>query len=62
MAVRNKSTKLVPVNTRLMASDIQELKRIAVEQGIPWQVELRMTVHRALKGQRREITILKEQP
>lgn len=56
------SKRLVSVHTRLFDGDIRELKRIAAEQGIPWQIELRMTVHRALKGQHREITILKEQP
>jgi predicted DNA binding CopG/RHH family protein len=53
---------LVPVNTRLYADDLALLKRIAAERRIPYQIELRQLVHRALKGEKREILMLKEEP
>ena len=53
--------KLHPVNTRLFADDVKQLQRIAETQGIPWQVELRLLVRRALKGERRDVVMLKEQ-
>lgn len=53
--------KLVQVNARFFAEDVDLLKQISQESGIPWQVELRLLVRRALKGERREIVVLKEQ-
>lgn len=61
MATKRKA-KLLPVNVRLFSEDVAEIKQIAEEQGGSWQVELRMTVRRALRGQRREVTIIKDQP
>jgi len=62
MATKRKAaaTKLTPVNVRLFSEDVEEIKQIAEEQGGSWQVELRMTVRRALRGQRREVTIIAE--
>lgn len=45
---------------RLFAHDVDQLKRIALERGIPWPIELRLLVRNALKGQRNEVVILKE--
>jgi hypothetical protein len=53
--------KLRDVHTKLFSDDVAELQRIASAQRSKWQVELRQLVHRALKGERREITVLKEQ-
>lgn len=52
--------KLVVVNTRLFADDVQQLRRIAAERGIPYQTELRLLVRRALRGERREVLMLKD--
>lgn len=57
----NNRPKLTPVNTRLFADDVKAIKEIAAEQGLPWQVELRLLVRRALKGEKREVVLLKEQ-
>jgi hypothetical protein len=51
---------LTPVNTRLFAADVTLIKKIAAERGIPWQIELRLLVRRALKGETREVVMLKE--
>lgn len=48
---------LVQVNTRLFHTDIEEIKRRAEEKAIPWQVELRGLLRRAL--QEEKIQILK---
>ncbi len=53
--------KLVDVHARLFPDDVRELKRIAEEHRMPWQIELRQLIHRALNGERREVVILKEQ-
>ena len=53
--------KLQAVYTRLFADDIAEIKRIAAETALPWQIELRQLVRRALRGERREVIILKDQ-
>ncbi len=53
--------KLLEVHTRLFADDVELLKRVAAERRTPWPMELRLLVHRALKGERQEILILKEQ-
>jgi hypothetical protein len=52
---------LKEVHTRLFRQDVAMLKRVAKERGSQWQVELRQLVHRALKGERREIVVLKDQ-
>lgn len=53
--------KLIDVHARLFPDDVRELKRIAAERRMPWQIELRQLVHRALSGERREVVVLKEQ-
>lgn len=53
---------IVEVHARLFSEDIDQLKKIAEEHGSSWQFELRLLVRSALRGGRREITILKEQP
>jgi hypothetical protein len=39
---------------------VKQIKQIATEKGLPWQIELRLLVRRALKGDRREVLMLKE--
>lgn len=51
---------LLPVSVRLFSSDVEQIKAIAFERGVPWQIELRMLIRRSLKGERREVVILKE--
>jgi hypothetical protein len=51
---------LVGVHTRFFKSDVAEIQRIAAEKGLPWQIELRLVVRRALKGERREVLVLSE--
>lgn len=53
---------LKPVNARLFEKDVRLIKRIAAQKGLPWQVELRLLVRRSLRGETREITVLKERP
>lgn len=60
--IASKKQVLVSVNTRLFFEDIEFLKRAAAEQGLPWQIELRLLVHRAVKGEQRDVLVLKEQP
>jgi len=40
---------LVQVNTRLRKEDVVEIKRRALEAGVPWQALLRVIVSHALK-------------
>lgn len=54
--------KLVQVNARFFQNDVREIHRIADERCTPWQVELRLLVRRALRGDRREVVVLKEKP
>lgn len=54
--------KLRDVHVKLFPDDVAELIRISQARRSKWQVELRQLVHRALKGERREIAILKEAP
>ncbi len=49
------------VHARLFSDDVAQLKRLAAERGIPWHVELRLLVRRALKGEHREVLVLKDQ-
>lgn len=53
---------LVPIHIRIFADDLALLKRIAAERRTPYQTELRLLIHRALKGERRDVVLLKEQP
>jgi predicted DNA binding CopG/RHH family protein len=54
--------KLTTVTTRLFTDDVEELKRRAAIEFTPWQVSLRLLVRRALRGERKEIAVLSEQP
>ena len=47
-------------NVRLFQKDIELVKRIAAKQGLPWQIEFRLLVHRALKGESRSVLVLTE--
>lgn len=55
-----KSNKLAIVHVRLFAADVATIKKIASQSGNPYQLELRQLVRRALKGELREVLILKE--
>ena len=50
------ASRFVRVNTRLFTEDVEEVKRLALASGVPWQIELRSLLHRALKE--REVPIL----
>lgn len=52
--------KLQLVTARLFSSDVATLKRIADVKGSRWNIELRQLVRRALKGEQREVLVLKE--
>lgn len=60
--MRDIANKLVDAHVRLFGSDVAELKRQAREKGSHWQIELRQLVRAALRGERREITVVKETP
>ena len=51
---------LIRINTRLFEEDVEALKLAAAESGLPWQIELRMLVHRAVKE--RAVQILDVEP
>jgi predicted DNA binding CopG/RHH family protein len=51
----SKPEKLVEVHARFFAEDIDAVKKIAQEKGLKWQIELRVTLRRAL----REVHLLK---
>jgi hypothetical protein len=53
--------KLVEVHARLFPDDVAELKRLAGISGLTYQIELRLLVRRALRGERREVVVLKDQ-
>lgn len=55
-----KVPKLVEVHARLFPDDVKLIQKIAAEHRLPWQIELRQLVHRALKGEIREVAVLKE--
>lgn len=55
-----KKNLLADVHIRLFETDVAVLKKIALERGSKWQIELRQLVRRALKGERRELLVLKE--
>lgn len=57
-----KKTKntLREVHARLFDDDVETLIKIAEERRTKWQMELRLLVHRALKGERREFVTIKE--
>lgn len=53
--------QLVEVHARLFAGDVETLQGMANANGVTLQIELRQLVRRALKGERREVLVLKEQ-
>jgi predicted DNA binding CopG/RHH family protein len=55
-----RKSKLIAVNTRLFADDVEAIKKLAGAARLPWQIELRQIVHRALTGERRDVVMLKE--
>jgi hypothetical protein len=58
--VRDKSSRLEEAHVRLFADSVLELKKLAAEKGTHWQIELRQLVRQALRGERREITIVRD--
>lgn len=46
------TNELVDVHSRYFKDSIEQVKQIAAESGIPWQVELRLLVRRALRAER----------
>lgn len=50
--------RVVEVHARLFADDVAHLKKLAAESRLSWQVELRQLVHRALKGEKREVLMI----
>ena len=59
MAVKAKN-KLRPVHTLLFQEDVDTLKQLADDKGTKWQVELRQLVRRALRGEKKDIYVLRE--
>lgn len=57
-----KAPLLYDTHVKLFRDDVAQLKKLAAENRSKWQVELRQLVHRALRGERREITVVKEAP
>ena len=51
---------LVKVYTRLFKEDVRALKASASEKGLPWQIELRLLVHRAVSE--KEVPVLQLDP
>ena len=55
----SKKAKLVAVYTRLYSEDAELLRKMAAERGTPLAIELRMLVHRTLRGEKREVVLVK---
>ena len=49
------TTKKRPVNLRLQEQDIQKVKAMAYEQGIPYQTLISSIIHRYVKGDLRAV-------
>jgi hypothetical protein len=54
------ANRLKVVTARIFAADIVTLKRLADQRGSKWQIELRMLVRRALKGEAKDFFLVKE--
>lgn len=54
-----KPSILRETHCRLFAEDIELIQKMALEHGVPWQVEIRLLVRRALRGEKKEILVLK---
>lgn len=61
MPRKKPSNAVVSVHARLFVEDVVRLKQLADTNGSKWHIELRQLVRRALKGERREVLVLKEQ-
>ncbi len=44
----SKKNKLVRLHTNFFTSDIDDVKKIAAEAGLAWQIQLRMLLRKAL--------------
>lgn len=55
-----KPSRLIAVHVRLFREDVKALKDRASKNALPWNIELRQLVRRALKGETREFHIIKE--
>lgn len=55
-------SKLVDVHAKLFEEDVAQLKQLADAKGSKYLIELRQLVRRALRGERQEFIILREQP
>lgn len=51
---------IAEVHARLFREDIEAIKASADRRGLPWQIALRMLVHRAIKEQK--VTMLEIDP
>jgi hypothetical protein len=60
LPMRLKKRPMADVHCRLFAEDVAYLKAVAAESGVPWQVELRVRVHKACKAEPQDIIVLKE--
>lgn len=49
------TTKKRPVNLRLQEQDIQKVKAMAYEQGVPYQTLISSIIHRYVKGDLRAV-------
>ncbi len=55
-----KGDELVKVHTHLFKGDVAHVKRAAAQQSRKWQVELRHILRRAIRGEQREVLVIKE--
>lgn len=60
MAKANKEPDTIAAHVRIQRQDMLALQKMAKVSGVTWQMELRMLVHRALRGERREVMVLKD--
>jgi len=54
------SRPLRAVHAYLFPDDVEMLQKIAAERRTKWQTELRHLVHRALKGELREVIMIRD--
>lgn len=48
-ALPDDPNRLVDVHSRFFADSIEAVKRISAQSGLPWQIELRLIVRRAVR-------------
>ena len=51
--------KLIKVHVRLFTDDVKLLKARALQNGLPWNIELRQLVRRALRGEVKDFFVVK---